>query len=193
MPAVALAWTAITGAVGISGMTIGTFLTTTIGGRLLASVAISALQAALADKPTAQQSGIRTQQTLTGGITPASFLIGKFASEGQLLAPAMSHGTVGGTPNAYLTYVIELGDIPGQNLLDVIVDGEEAPFGDTDHPDYGTPLLGRFEGYAWVKFYDGTQTTVDPMLLAKYGDYPDRPWTSDMVGQGINCHPDIPI
>ena len=45
-------------------------------------------------------------------------------------------------------------------------------------------MLGT-AGLAWVKYYDGTQTSADPYLLAQYGAYPNRPWTSDMIGRGL--------
>ncbi|SPH20980.1 hypothetical protein ASD8599_01721 [Ascidiaceihabitans donghaensis] len=183
MPFVAAAITAISGAV--AGSALGAFLTETIFGRLLLSVAISAVRASLAGKPKVRTPGIRTQKTQSGGVTPASFILGTYASEGQLTCPPMSHGTVGGTPNAYLTFVIELGDIPGQTLEGLILEGERAEFGNEAHEDYGTPILGRFTDYAWVRYYDGTQTVADPMLLDKYADYPDRPWTADMIGTGI--------
>lgn len=188
MPSVVAAITSIAGTIGataIGSTTIGAFLTQNIFGRLLVSVAFSALKVALAGKPQSRQSGIRTKQTQTGGTTPASFVLGEYATEGQLMAPPMSHGNEGKTPNAYLTYVIELGDIPGQGLSGLILDGEQVEFGEEDHADYGTPILGRFTDHAWVKYYDGSQTEVDPMLLAKYADYPDRPWSADMVGTGI--------
>lgn len=190
---------------GVSG-----FLTTTVLGRLLSTVALTALSRALAPKPTVP--GIRTTQTLTGGVTPASFILGRYATEGQLVCPPMSHGRDGGTPNAYLTYVIELGDVPGQTLEGVIVDGRACvPDSENPHADYGFPLPELSEsrtrtqvvgsdpvdGYpiydevttetptAWVRYYDGTQVAADPMLMDRYGDYPERPWTADMVGTGI--------
>ncbi|WP_114292401.1 phage tail protein [Pseudosulfitobacter sp. DSM 107133] len=183
MGLVLAAWSAISSTFVASAF--GQFLTTTFLGRLLTSVALSALKAALIKQPKAQQPGIRTQQTQTGGITPASFVLGRYATEGQLAAPTMSHTGEGGGPNAYLTYVIELGDIPGQTLESLILDGEEVPIEGTDHADYGTPIGGRFGGQAWIKYYDGTQTSADPMLVDKYGADPDRPWTVEMVGNGI--------
>ena len=170
-----------------AGAGFASFITTTIAGKLLSTVAISALSLALQEKPgLAAQPGIRTEYTLTGGANPASFILGRYATEGQLAAPPMSHGQDGGVPNAYLTYVIELGDIPGQSLESVMIDGEPVTLGAVPHADYGLPVEGRHDGYAWVKYYDGTQTQADPMLVDKYGSDPDRPWTTSMVGQGIN-------
>ncbi|MBW4708615.1 phage tail protein [Roseobacter sp. YSTF-M11] len=178
-----------TGGLGFAVGGIGSFLTTTFVGRLLTTVAFSALRAALTRKSggsAGPQPGIRTAQTQTGGTNPASFILGTYATEGTLACPPMSHGTAGGVPNAYLTYVIELGDVPGQTLEGMIVDGETVSLGATPHADYGLPFEGRFAGHGWVRFYDGSQTVADPMLLAKYGTHPDRPWTAAMVGRGIN-------
>jgi len=183
MAVVATAFSAFAGKFAATAL--GKFLTNTIVGRLLSSVALSALKAALVGKPKVEQSGLRKQQTSTGGITAASFVMGMYATGGQLLAPPMSHGEGNGVPNAYLTYVIELGDIPGQTLEGLILDGEKVEIGAAQLSDYGNPVQGRFQGKAWVKYHDGSQTTADPMLLDKYGDDPDRPWQADMIGTGL--------
>ncbi|MCE8007127.1 phage tail protein, partial [Aestuariivita sp.] len=168
----------------LAGVTVGKFLTSTVG-RLLVTVALSALQAAQMDKPTSQVAGLRTSQTMTGGTNPASFVIGaEYATDGQLVTPPMSHGSAGGLPNAYLNYVIELSDLPLSGLNMLVLDGELVELGTQAHADYGLPVLGRFADHAWVRFYDGTQTAADPMLMDRYGDY-ERPWGSDRIGAGI--------
>ena len=175
---------AIAGVIGAFQATaVGTFLTTTFTGRLLASVALSALQVALAPKPKAP--GITTEFTANGGTNPCGFILGKYATAGDAVCPPMTHGVAGKTPNAYLTYVVALGDIAGQTLERVMIDGAYVDLGTTPHADYGLPVTGRFAGYAWVKYYDGSQTVADPMLLSKYAAYPERPWLSDMIGTGI--------
>lgn len=153
---------------------------------LLTSVALSALSRALGPKRGgAREAGLRTTSTMAGGTSPEGFILGWYATEGQLVCPPMSHGTVDKTPNAYLTYVIELGGIAGQGLDGLIIDGEPVTLGGTAHADYGLPVQGRFDGAAWIKYYDGTQVAADPMLLAKYGTYPERPWTSNHIGAGL--------
>ena len=52
----------------------------------------------------------------------------------------------------------------------VAIDGVWYTLGGTAHPDYGLPLQGMLDGYAWIKWRDGTQTTADATLLAKYGE-----------------------
>lgn len=168
-----------------TGAAINTFFTSTVGGQLLAGVATSALSQALRPRPQVTVQGIRSQFTSTGGTNPASFVLGYYATEGQFNCPPMSHGQADRYPNAYLTYVIELGDIPGQDVAGLFIDGAKVTIGAAPLSDYGNPIEGAYLGYAWIKTYDGTQTVADPMLLDKYGSYPERPWGLDMVGAGI--------
>lgn len=151
-------------------------------GRLLLSVALSALQRALTPKPRAP--GIKTKVTQTGGTNPQAFPLLKYATSGTHACPPMSHGTVGKTPNAYLTYVILLSDVPGCTISRVIINNQYVTLGGVAHADYGLPVTGDLNGFAWVKFYNGTQTTADAMLLSKYSIYPERAWLSDMIGRG---------
>lgn len=166
-----------------SATAIGSFLTTTFVGRLLVSVALSALSQALKKKP--PTPGIRGESTTAGGDNPQGFILGTYATGGTMMAPMLTHGTSGGTPNAFLTYVIALGDIPGQQLTGLIVNDETVPLTGAVHPDYGTGVSGPFAGYLWVKYHDGSQVSADPMLLAKYGSHPSYPWQSDMIGRGL--------
>ena len=150
------------------------------------SVGISLIARALTPKPTIKQSGIQTSVTTTGGTEPQGFILGRTATAGHHVCPPMSHND-GDTPNGFLTYVIELSDLPGIGLNCVILNDGYSDLGTSAHPDYGYPLLGqRISGtdHAWIKFYDGTQTTADPMLVSKYASYPDRPWSSSFVGRG---------
>jgi hypothetical protein len=166
----------------IGATTLGTFLST-VGGRLLASVAISALQTALAPKP--KTAGITTSTTATGGTNPVGFMLGSYATAGDAVCPPMTHGKVKKTPNAYLTYVIALGDIAGQTLERVAINGAWVNLWYSGNNYYGADIDGKYAGWAWCKFYDGSQTVADPMLMAQYGSYPERPWQADMIGTGI--------
>lgn len=170
---------------------IGTIITAVKGSvllsalfRVVASAVLSRLAASLAPKP--KQPGIKTEGTSSGSQNPASFLLGYYATDGVMVCPPMSHGRAGKTPNAFLTYVIELGDVAGQSFAGLMINGERCPLGSTPHADYGLPVNGgTYDGKAWVKYYDGTQTVADPMLVAKYGGAAQRPWSSAMVGRGI--------
>lgn len=187
------------GALGIGALNVGAlaggfalgsgFAATALGSvavRLIASVALSALARAIAPRPRVSVPGLRTDQTLTGGINPEAFILGRFGTAGALGADLRSHGTAGQTPNAYLTYVVELAGLPGHQLNGFLLNGEPVDILSTSpHADYGKRIGGRFEGRAWIKYYDGTQTAADPMLLAKYPAPHVRPWTAAMVGRGI--------
>lgn len=179
-------WVASAASVGAfsAGFTVGNVLATSFVGRLLTSVALSALSMAMAPRPRAP--GIRTSQTQTGGTNPCQFILGRYATAGYASAPAMSHGKAGKTPNAYLTYVIEVSDAPVTAIHGLILDGTQVSIGASVHPDYGNEIEGDFQDRAWIRFYAGNQTAADPMLLAKYSDYPDRPWSADMIGRGLS-------
>ncbi len=165
-----------TGAITVAGGFFGTIL-----GRVLVSVAVSALQMALAPRP--KKPGIRTETTLSGEAQPLTFILGRHATGGYSVAPPMSHGSSRGR----LTYVIDAGDLPGCALAGIIVNDEYVTidWAATPHPDYGAPVTGRYAGFMWVKWRDGSQTSADAYLTGTYGSYPERPWTSDMILRGV--------
>lgn len=171
------------GSVGaaIGATAVGGFLTGTVLGRLLTTVAMSALQAALAPKP--RQPGIKTEGTLSGGTTPQRFILGRTATGGQLIAPPNSYGAAGKTPRAFLTYVIALSVVPGCTLERVIIDDDYVTLG-APAASWGRPVTGDLANHAWVDFRDGTQVAAHADLLAAFGTDPDRPWLADMVGPG---------
>lgn len=166
---------------------------TQVGSLILSTVARVALSYALSKilapdlDAEAQQTdpGLRTKTTLTGGVNPSSLIMGYYCTAGVWVCAPYWHGVSGGTPNAYITYIIELADLPIGSLDSLIIDGQYVPIGPGSHASYGTKLGGKFENKAWVKFYNGLQTAADPMLLAKYGTFPRRPWKSDMIGLGV--------
>lgn len=168
---------------GIAGAFAAGGFFTTLFGRLLLVVALSALQRALMPKP--REPGIKTKVTQTGGTNPQAFPLLKYATAGTHACPPMSHGSVGKTPNAYLTYVIVLSDVPGATLSRYMINGQYVTLGGTPHADYGLPVTGDLSGFAWIKVYTGNQTAADSYLLSRYGSYPQRPWQSDMIGRGL--------
>lgn len=167
----------------VSAAVAGSAFLTSIVGRLLISVVASSLLQALAPKPKAP--GIRSSVTQTGGIQPLAFPLGRYATGGTHACPPMTQGSAGDTPNAYLTYVIVLSDIPGSTLDALIVNDDEIALGATETSVYGRPMLGKYNGYGWVKYHDGSQIAADPMLLAKFAGYAPRPWQADMIGTGL--------
>ncbi|MEQ9241233.1 hypothetical protein [Roseovarius indicus] len=175
-----------------NGASIGAALTATLGtfGAFLvkaaAYVAFSLAGQLLQPQRKVNITGIQTEQTTTGDVTPLKFVLGRYGLEGHLVAPAYSHGG----SNGKLNYILEVSNIPITDVVRVAVDGEWYEI-DRDpksaHADYGMPLVG-LEIYnqtaAWIKIYDGTQSTADPMLVEEYGDHDERPWTSDHILEG---------
>ena len=66
------------------------------------------------DNSTDQASGISASYT-TGGANPQSFVVGTLGLKGQL-EYKNTWGSSGDTPNAYLTQVFSLGDLPATAL-----------------------------------------------------------------------------
>lgn len=164
------------------------------GVTIAASVGISYAAAALAGTPAAATSltpGFSTQGTInTGGDVDRSFPLGLTNTAGSLVYVNtwgdIQPGGQANTPNAYLTQVIALSDLPGCELQEVWVNGALVTLsGEVDSP--GTAIVEYTIGaqpYLWVKYYDGTQTTVDTFLNTQVGN-DDRPYLSTRVGTGI--------
>lgn len=180
-------FTAIAGAIGaistfIGGLgAVGSFLLKTA-----VSIGMNLLAQATAGKPKDPTFSINgTLQA--GGDIPRSFILGKTATAGSLVW-VNTWGSDGDTPNAYLTQVIALSDLPCQSLDEVWVNGEKVTLlTGSAHAEYGVPVSEYRKGgkdYLWVKFYDGTQTTVDNFLNSKASNA-NRAWSSNRVGKGV--------
>lgn len=156
-------------------------LTTTLVGRLLITVALSALQAATVKAP--RTPGIKTEATLSGGTVSQRFIVGRYATAGTLIAPPCSYGNAGSTPLAYLVYPIALSILPGCTLQRVILNDEYIELG-SPAATWGRPATGDMAAYVSIDYRDGTQTTAHADMLTAFGADPDRPWLSDMVGPG---------
>jgi hypothetical protein len=125
-------------------------------------------------------------QIAGGGDVPRSFPLGYSATAGSLVY-ANTWGNDGETPNAYLTQVVALSDLPGPRLAQVWVSGELCTLGGVLDSNVGAPVLEyRKDGndHVWVKFYDGTQTTADPLLVNTVASI-DRPYPATRVGTGV--------
>lgn len=156
---------------------------------LLINLAVAGAKALIdyaveASKP---KPGVKGSMSM-GGDVPMSFILGHYGTAGHLEYPPTSWGETGGTPNAYLVQVISLSDLPVTALSQVWINGELVTLGGTPHADYGYPVTEyrvSSKDHLWVNFYDGTQTTADAYLVAKFGTHAERPWTTDMIGRGI--------
>jgi hypothetical protein len=170
----------VAGVTAFGATTIGAFVLKTF-----AYMALSALQRARRKKNSRTASGLKRDATTTGDAIPQSFVLGRYATGANAVCPTMSHGNFNGVPNGYLTYVLDFGDLPHGNLDEIYIDGELITLDGSNASNWGEGCTGTYEGRVWVKYYDGRQTEADPFLLEKFGDYPERPWSDDMVGVGI--------
>lgn len=148
------------------------------------SLASSLLQKALAKKQ--RPAGVKLEVEM-GDDLPVSTTIGTYATSGKRKYIG-THGAAGKTPNAFLVDVIELGNLPVSGLNGLWIDDEECEIlWNEAHADYGAPIKNfRKNGvdFAWVRFRDGTGTTADAYLRAKFGADEDRPWKDTMIGRG---------
>lgn len=169
-------WLGGLGAVGLLGVRIVTGLAMNAIGRAMQKRAMRRMQQ--------EQRGIRTSMTLTGGENPDGMIMGVYATAGSFVAPWVMHGA----SNNYNSQVIDLSGVPLTTLRRVYVNGSPIDLGTTDAiiegQNFGKPATGTYAGHLWVRFYDGTQTAADPMLVARGASDPDFPWSADMVGMG---------
>ncbi|SMO98934.1 Putative phage tail protein, partial [Thalassovita litoralis] len=175
-------WLASSGVAVGTATAIASFVT-----RALTAVVTTLANQMLQKKVGINDRGIQTEQTTTGDVTPQKFVVGRYAVEGHAVAPAYSHGK----NNRYLTYIIEVSNLPVVGLSErVAINGNWTAIDTTpanQHAEYGSPLTGlqnEGEDRGWIRFYDGTQATADAMLVDKYSTHPNRPWTTDHVLEG---------
>jgi hypothetical protein len=121
-----------------------------------------------------------------GGIVAQSFLMGDWATAGSMNYRG-SWGEDGGTPNAFYVEERVLADLPMPALTGFWFGPQKGTLltGEA-HPDFGWPVAQARRGgidHMWVKYRDGTQTTADPYLVAKFG-ISQFPYSADMVGRG---------
>lgn len=151
------------------------------------SIGLSLLARALQKKPPgARDPGIQFDVEI-GDDSPIGFVVGQSATAGTRKYIG-TWGNAGKTPNAYLTDVIQVGDLPAPGQPGLWVNGKKGTilWGETPL-EQGYPVEEfRVEGkdHLWVLYRDGTETTVDSFLLAKFGSVTDREWQSDMIGRG---------
>ena len=164
-------------------------------GKLVLTVAIniglSLVEKALAKKDQPQPAGTKLEISM-GDDHPMSFIIGSYATAGKRKY-AGTWGDDGKTPNAYFTDVIEIGSLPNRagerGLTSVWIDDQKVGvLWDQPHPDgRGFPVLQyrvKNKDYLWIKFLDGTQSSPDSFLTAKFGGHAERPWKPTMIGRG---------
>lgn len=183
---------AIVGFMGLTG-TAATIATSalTLALSFGASVGLSLLQRALAGRPSAPIGGT-TGKLQSGGIVPRSIPFGRTVVTHSLIYHG-TYGRVGKTPNAYLAQVFQLADVPCNGLAEIWVNGAKCTIGTTPNADGMFPVTEFFKPEAngrasidhlWVRFYDGTQTTPDAFMRARFGSDADYPYDAGRIGAG---------
>ncbi len=153
--------------------------------KMAVGIGMNLLAQAIAGKPKDPTFSINGSLQ-AGGDIPRSFILGRTATAGSLVW-VNTWGDSGDTPNAHLTQVIALSDLPVASLDEVWVNGEKVTLAGTPHASRGYPVLEYRKGgkdYLWVKFYDGTQTTADGWLTGNPSTN-NRQWQSTRVGRGV--------
>ncbi|MFK0338705.1 phage tail protein [Agrobacterium deltaense] len=165
--------TAVSGFIGTLGAFGSLVLRTAVG------IGVSLLAESLAGKP--KDPTFSINGTLQGGgDVPRSFIMGRTATAGSLVF-VNTWGQDGDTPNAYLTQVIALSDLPVRGLAEVWVNGELVTLGGLTDRGYA---VNEYPDSLWVKFYDGTQTTADSFLFTSVSNG-NRWWNPDRIGRGV--------
>lgn len=140
---------------------------------------VSLLGQALAGKT--QQTPFSINGTIQGGgDVPRSFILGRTATAGSL-EWVNTWGSDGSTPNAYLSQVIAVSDLPVRGLAEVWVNGEKVTLGALSERGYA---VNEYADSLWVKFCDGTQTAADSFLFNQASNG-NRWWNPDRVGRGV--------
>ena len=151
------------------------------------SLASTLIQAIFAQDTKEKVSGVRGSLQ-TGGDNPLAFIMGFYATGGQL-EYAGTWGNDGETPNAFYTKVTSISDLPINSVTGIYVGGERITLGGVAHPTRGFPAMEYRVGgkdHLWFKIYTGNQIVADPLLLAAFGGDSSRPWLSSQIGRGIS-------
>lgn len=177
--------------IGLSASTIGAtaFSIATSALTLTMSLGLS-LVSSMLNRPKKPVGGGTAGKLQAGGTLPRSIPLGRTVVTHSLVY-ANSDGRVSKTPNAVLTQVFSLADVPVRGLAEIWVNGSKVTWTAT----VGTQNAGGAYGYGieiaeyplhlFVKFYDGTQTAADSNLVSRFGSHPTRPYGSDRIGTGI--------
>lgn len=171
---------------------------TAAGLQVAAGMALSAIGKAMQGEPQAAKFGVQGQ--LQGGDdVPRSINFGWNCTAGSLV-----YHSPWGDGTIMSTRVMAIGDLPVRELDSIEVDGVPCTLGSSQTGPLpgiwgmifpgvvGPQVLGypvleyRKNGkdHLWVKFYDGTQTVADPLLVSSVSSAA-RPYSASRVGRGI--------
>ena len=164
----------------ITASTFGSFLFKTA-----LSLGLSLLSQVLfrPDEPGRPDRGVNIRQTGSGGDAGQRFIMGRYATGGQLLAPPLTGPNASETqPNSRLHYVVAISCIPGVTFRRWWIDGQEAEFTGDSADTGGDTYDHRGESGVSLTWRDDESEAPQYLL-----DLPleKRPWQSDMIGKGI--------
>lgn len=155
---------------------------------LLINVAVALVQTMLTAAEEQRAGPNLKGEETSGSETPLSFIVGTYASAGHFKYHG-SWGTAGGAPTAYYTKETEFSSLPISQFVGLFVDKEKMVFNNSAGlTDKGYPVSNKNDGSRdnmWVRFYDGSQTSADALLRAKFGYDATRPYLADMIGRGV--------
>jgi len=172
---------------------VSAFASTALGSILVNAaigVGLSLLSSALAPKAaqaaTPKPTGMRLSVAM-GDTLPLSFPVGYVGTAGSKKY-SMSWGNSGDVPNAFVTEVFQISDIPSPGLDGFWANKQRCTilWGDTPTAQ-GYPVSEFRVGgvdHVWVKFRTGLETTADSFLVGTFGSHPQYPWTSAFIGRG---------
>lgn len=175
----------VTGLAGVlGGGALGTTIARTVVGIAL-YFGVNYLSRQLAGEPKPQ--GISGTFN-SGGIVPRSFVLGRMISEGSLVY----HGTWkqdDNTPNEYYTRVTALSDMPISGVAELWIDGKKRSYTSGGSQSGLGQVISDYtvdgKPHMWVIIKDGTQGSVDPLLVQKFGTHPKYPIDSNFIGTGV--------
>jgi hypothetical protein len=139
--------------------------------------------------PEPKQRGIKSRME-TGGDNPPTFIVGEYATPGQLI---YINEKDGGTniPQSLLVMVVQLSCMPVDSVSnEIFISNERCTLDMSETFSGGFYAVSEYVkgtddgGYCSMKFHLGGQTTADSWLLANFGSDPDRPWTNSMFLPG---------
>lgn len=178
----------------------GTFLAgvTAAGLQIAAGLVVSGIGKAMQGEPEAPKFGVQGKLQ-AGEDVPRSINLGWNCTAGSL-----SYHNTWGSGGIMSSRVIALGDLPIRGLVGIEVDGIPCTLGPSETgpitslfniifpgligpQTVGRPVLEyRKNGrdHLWVRFYDGTQTSADP-LMTNWVSSAERPYGGNRIGRGV--------
>ncbi|MFI5409145.1 phage tail protein [Kaistia sp. UC242_56] len=175
---------AIAGFIGLTG-TLATVVAAGIN--LAVGLGLSYLSQTLFGKKPQQGVGGMSGKLQSGGAVPRSFILGRAMTGGKLVY-AGTWGEIDNTPNAYLSMVIALSDLPVQGLAEIWVGGEKVTWDPNATPGGIGIAIPEYrndnKNHLMVRFYDGRQTAADSLMVEKFAGSA-HPYLNTRVGKGV--------